>query len=164
MLGPVAAGAQTFGKCFALVILFTVRPQASFSDWLRRGLLVGLGFTVYEISLIYSGMASAQQAVAGYGGLCERASASVFHIYSGGLLALALAAGRCWPLVLVFAVHAWSDFLAGAGVSLGFSVAALEWAFGMWAMALWVVFLVAGRNKGARRISGYPAEAGGAGK
>jgi hypothetical protein len=162
LLGPVAAGAQTLGKCFALVVLFTVRPQASLSDWLRLGLLVGLGFTVYEISLIYSGMASAQQAVVSYGGLCERASASVFHIYSGGLLALALATGRSWPLALVLAVHAWSDFLAGAGVSLGFSVAALEWGFGMWALALWVVFLVASRSKGARRISGYPAEPGGA--
>jgi hypothetical protein len=162
LLGPVAAGAQTFGKCFALVILFTVRPQASVSDWLRLGLLVGLGFTVYEITLIYSNMASAQQAVVSYGGLCERASASVFHIYSGGLLALALATGRCWPLVLVFAAHAWSDFLAGAGVSLGFSVAALEWAFGMWAMTLWVVFLVAGRSKDAYKISGSAADPAGA--
>ena len=146
LLGPVAAAAQTFGKCFALAILFTVRPQASLSDGLRLGLLVGLGFTVYEITLVYSNMASAQLAVVGYGGLCERASASLFHIYSGGLLALGLASRRAWPLLLVFAVHAWSDFLAGAGVSLGFSVAALEWAFGMWAIALWVVYLFAGRS------------------
>lgn len=103
-------------------------------------------------------MASAQRVVVGYGGLCERVSASVFHIYSGGLLALAFASGRLWPIVLVFAVHAWSDFLAGAGVSLGFSVAALEWAFGTWATALWVVFMFTGRSNGAHKISGYPAQ------
>jgi len=142
----VAGGAQTFGKCFALAILFMSRPQASSSDRLRLGLLTGLGFTVYEIALIFFSMASAQQTVVGYGGLCERASASVFHIYSGGLLALAFASGRCWPLVLVFVVHGWSDFLAGAGVSLGFSVSALEWAFGMWAVILWAVFLFADRS------------------
>ena len=163
VLGPVAAGAQTFGKCFALAIaiLSGIRPQASFSDRMRLGLLVGLGFTVYEISLIYSSMASAQQAVVGYGGLWERASASVFHIYSGGLLALALTSGRCWSLVLVFTVHAWSDFLAGAGMSLGFSVPVLEWAFGIWAMALWVAFLFAGGSMAGGAISGHPAEEGG---
>ena len=164
LLGPAAAGAQTFGKCFALAILLGIRPEAAGSDRLRPGLLVGLGFTVYEIALIYSNMASAQQAVVGYGSLCERASASLFHIYSGGLLALALTSGRWWPVVLVFAVHAWSDFLAGAGVSLGFSVAALEWAFGLWAVALWVVFLFASRSMPARSIPGHYGETSGAGE
>jgi len=115
VLGPIAAVAQTLGKCFALGSLFDMRPQATASARLRLGLLVGPGFAVYEISLIYFNMASLQTAVVGYGGLCERASASGFHIYSGGLLALALSRGHYWPLVLVVTLHAWNDFLAGAG-------------------------------------------------
>ncbi len=146
VLGPVAALAQTFGKWFALALLLRLRTPSAAVQRLRAGLYVGLGFAVWEITLIYFQVAWAQVAV-GYLSLWERASASLFHLYSAGLLAVALGSRRWWPVLVVVAAHAAMDFLAGAGGRLGFSLDGLESTFTGCAVLLWAVFLLAGRSQ-----------------
>jgi hypothetical protein len=144
VLGSVAAGAQTFGKWFALSLLFKVRPASSPAEVLRRGLLLGLGFFIWELTLIYFSVAWAQAAVS-YLSLWERCSVAMFHIYSAGLVAIALQSKRYWLIVLVVVIHAFTDFLAGAGGTLGFSLYGLETTFSACAVLVWAVFLIAGR-------------------
>ena len=77
----------------------------------------------------------------------ERVSASMFHIYAGGLVALAMYARLRWPIMLVIAIHAWMDFFTG-GVAqvLGLSLYGLETMFSACAVATWLVFLLAARG------------------
>jgi hypothetical protein len=142
VLGPVAAVAQTFGKWFALTLLLQVRPSSSPARWRQYGLLVGFGFTLLEITGLYFRVAWAQVPVS-YLSIWERASSSMFHIYSSGLVAVAITSRRFWPILLVVAVHAVSDVLAGAGGTLGLSTYTLESIFSGCALVIWVAFLLA---------------------
>lgn len=141
VLASVAAAGQTFGKWLALSALFRIKPPSSMSDRFRCGLLVGLGFTVYEITFLYFG-ATWKQIPIDYLALWERASASLFHICSGGLIAIGIGWRRYWPIVLVFGVHTLMDFLAGAGGGFGFSLSGLECVFSACAIVAWVVCIV----------------------
>lgn len=158
VLAPVAAIAQTFGRWAALMLLVMARPAPDRASHIRYGLLVGLGFTVWEITLVYfSG--SWAEAEFGLLSVWERVSASMFHIYAGGLVALAIYARRYWPIVLVVAIHSWMDFFTG-GVAevLGMSLYGLETMFSACAVATWAVFLLAaGSTKpGDSSVGGNP--------
>jgi hypothetical protein len=153
VLAPVGAAAQTLGKCFGLFLLLKLRPPLSRAQCLRYGLLVGLGFTILEITVLYFRVAWAQE-VMSYLSVWERASASMFHIYSAGLIVVALRSRRYWPILLVVGIHALMDALAGAGGMLGFSLYALESIFSASAMVVWVAFLLASRAVGPAVLSG----------
>lgn len=145
VLGSVAAAAQTFGKWFALSVLLKVRRSPLPSEFLRCGLWVGLGFTVLEITMLYFRVAWAQISV-DYLAIWERASASMFHIYSAGLIAAAMRSRRYQLILLVVGIHALMDFLAGAGGTLGISTFGLEGIFSVLAIFVWLIFLFAVRS------------------
>jgi hypothetical protein len=145
VLGPVAAVSQTFGKWFALSLLLKVRPASSSTQWLRYGLLVGLGFAICEITMLYFRVAWAQETPE-FLGIWERASSSMFHIYSTALLVVAMQSKRYWLIPLVIAIHALTDILAGCGGALELSIYGLEGVFSACAAVLWVVFLLTGRT------------------
>jgi hypothetical protein len=144
LLASVAAAAQTFGKWFALSILLKARPATSCSQYLRSGVMVGLGFTILEITLLYFG-AAWRLVPLDYLGLWERASASLFHVYSAGVVAIAIGARRYRFILVVFALHAFMDFLAGAGGTFGISLYGLESLFSSIGIVMWVICLLAVR-------------------
>jgi len=150
VLGPVAAVAQTFGKWFALSLLLKVRPSSSPAQWRQYGLLVGVGFTLLEITGIYFRVAWAQVPVS-YLSIGERVSSSMFHIYSAGLIVVAVKSRCWWPILLVVGIHALSDVLAGTGGTLGLSTYALESMFSGCALVIWVAFLLARDNSQENR-------------
>ena len=78
----------------------------------------------------------------------ERGSASMFHIYSTGLVALALCSKRFSYIVLVVGVHAYMDFMAGTGGSVfGISsIYVLEAIFLVCAVFIWGFFLLTARS------------------
>jgi hypothetical protein len=146
VLAPVAAIAQTFGKGAAIFLLLKVKPATTLRDHARYGMLVGLGFTILEISVICYLRAVLAQAPLGYASVWERASASMFHIYSGGLLGLALASRRHWLIALVVTVHASMDWMAFGGAELlRLSIWNLETFFSVCALFTLGAFLIAAR-------------------
>lgn len=153
VLAPVAALAQTFGKGAAILLLLRARPVPHAVGAARYGLLVGLGFTVTEIANIYFSITWAQIPLTSYLGVWERASSSMFHIYSAGLVALALWWRRHALILLVLAVHAASDFLAGVSAALPFSIYELEAIFSLCSVLVWATFLLFAR---ATASSGSP--------
>lgn len=142
VLGSVAGIAQTVGRGIAILLLQKTRPVSTVYDYARHGLLVGLGFTIVEITYIYFAVAWAQ-APLGYLSVWERVSASMLHIYLGGLVALAFWWRRYLLIALVVAIHALTDFLASAGGSLGFSTFGLETLFSAFGVFTWAIFLLA---------------------
>ena len=153
IVGPVCAVAQTFGKWTAIILLLKVRPAASRLAQIQYGLLVGLGFTVCEIAIVYL-PAMLSQAVLGYTSVWERGSVSVFHIYSAGLLAAAMWSRRYSLIVLVVALHSIMDGLAVATRSLQLSFSTVEVIFSVLAAITWGVFLLAARAPSAGARSG----------
>lgn len=144
VIGPVCAVAQTFGKWTALVLLLKVRPATSRLAQIQYGLLVGLGFTIYEIAIVYLPVTLSQSAL-GYMSVWERGSVSVFHIYSTGLVALAMWSRRYSLIVLVLALHSTMDGLAVATRSLQLPFSTVEVIFSVIAAITWGVFLLAAR-------------------
>lgn len=138
VLGPVAAVAQTIGKGAAVWLLLNVKASSDRCGYARHGLLVGLGFTALEITLIYFSVTWAQTPLESYLGVWERASSSVFHIYSSALLGLAFWSSRYVLVVPVLAVHASTDFLAGAAQSLPLLIYALQTVFSVSAICVWI--------------------------
>ena len=152
-LALTAALAQTFGKCAFLALVWFALRAESLADKVRAGLLVGLGFTVFEIILIWAQAIWVGQPIAGWwiGGL-ERGISSFFHIYSTGLLAMALARRRQrFPLIaLVVLVHYFNDWAAGANASLlHLSDIHIEALFAIPVGMLFVIFLIL--TRGLRR-------------
>jgi hypothetical protein len=144
-LGFVAAMAQTFGKWFAITLLLKIRPASRASSVLRYGLLVGFGFALVEIPIVHFQAAWSQIPV-DYLSIWERSSSSLFHIYTTGLIGFAIATHRFWPIGTVVIIHAWTDFLAGAGGTLGISLYNLESIFSVCAILTWIGFVLAGRT------------------
>lgn len=141
--GPVCALAQTFGKWAAIVLLLKVRPAPTRGDQARYGLLVGLGFALYEIAILYAPVAW-NTATLGVLSVWERTSVSVFHVYSAGLVALALWSRRPWLVVLVVVLHGLMDGLAVATRPLHLSFTTVELVFSALAALAWGAFLGAG--------------------
>jgi len=140
--GPVCALAQTLGKWAAIVLLLKVRPAPTRYDQARYGLLVGLGFTVYEIAILYTPVAWATAAL-GFLSVWERTSVSVFHVYSAGLVALALWSKRPWLVGLVVVLHSLMDGLAIATRPLHLSFTTVEVVVSALAALTWGAFVLA---------------------
>jgi len=143
-IGPICALAQTFGKWAAIALLLKIRPAPSWLGQIRYGLLVGLGFTIYEIAIVYFPAAWAQAAL-GHIAVWERISVSTFHIYSTGLVALALWSRRPRLIVFVVATHSIMDWLAVATRSLQLPLNTVEVIFTVIAVITWGAFLFAAR-------------------
>ncbi|HPB32291.1 MAG TPA: hypothetical protein PLB62_12610 [Candidatus Sumerlaeota bacterium] len=144
VVGPVCSLAQTFGKLAAIIMLLKVKPAPSRIAQIRHGLFVGLGFTIYEVAIVFF-PAAWTQAVLSHISIWERVSVSVFHIYSAGLLALALWAKRYRLILLVVALHSVMDWLAVATRSLQLPFETVEIIFSLLALITWGAFLISAR-------------------
>ncbi len=142
-LALAGAVAQTFGKCLFVPVGWRMLQADDLADKVRVGLLVGLGFTVLEICLIWSQAVWAREPMTDWWlGALERGISSLFHIYSTGLLALGLAGRRRSLFVLVIAVHYVTDWAAGANASLlHLAEGQLEILFVVPVAVLWLAFL-----------------------
>lgn len=151
-LALAAAVSQTIGKCLFVPLGWKLLQVDDGADKIRVGLLAGLGFTVFEILVIWSQVLWAGETLTGWQlGALERGIASVFHIYSTGLLAIGLVDRRLFPFVLVIAVHYLTDWAVGANASLlHFSPVQLEVAFLIPVVVLWLTFLILARQSHAK--------------
>lgn len=143
-LGAGAALSQTLGKWLLIRLVNRIHRPRARVDVLAAGLAVGLGFGLSEVLFIGTQVIQAGSAITGLGviGIWERCAAVGFHVYSAGLLALGIALGASWPLLLVLLAHTLDDFLAGAAGTgqLAIPAVALEAVFSAVAVALWAVF------------------------
>jgi hypothetical protein len=142
-LALAGAIAQTTGKCLLILGTWAALRPADLPGKLRLGLMVGLGFTTFEILLLWlNATLTGSLASQWWLGACERGLSSLFHIYSAGLLALGLATRRPSLFALVIAVHYLTDWLAGANASLlHLPVTQLELLFVPPVAAVWLIFL-----------------------
>lgn len=144
VLGIGAGLCQTVGKWLLVAVLDRVHRPTLKRDVLAAGLAVGLGFGLSEVVFIGSRAIDAGTAVQGLGllGVWERASAVFFHVYTGGLIAIALALRSALPIVLVVAIHSVDDWVAGASNAqlLGVPLVAVEVFFTAAALATWALF------------------------
>jgi hypothetical protein len=147
--GPMAGLCQTIGKLLALKVMARIYSGTSLATLLRMGLCVGLGFTLAEITLLGTGAiwqgSGPTELMIGMG-VWERASASMFHVYAGGLVALGLATKRWWWLVFVVAVHGAMDWLAGSASSFQMALWQVEGLLTAVSMVTWLVFRVGSRS------------------
>ncbi|HON56548.1 MAG TPA: DUF5808 domain-containing protein [bacterium] len=122
----MAAVCQTFGK-FA-VILLLMKLYDSKNTIIKFGLLVGLGFTITEISLITVTIIFNKLPFSSisYLGIFERTAASIFHIYTAGLIAFGLIKRTYKYLILIIILHSLLDFLAGTYRHFNIPVNTLE--------------------------------------
>ncbi len=155
-LGPLCGAAQTFGKWAAILLLLKVRPGADRAGCIRFGLLVGLGFTLTEIAALYFPAAWAQ-ATLGWLSLWERTSVSVFHIYSAGLVALAVCSKRHWLTAFVVLTHGVMDGLVVAVRPLQIPFETLEMICSILAVLTWAIFLMAVHAPPVRTLQIRPA-------
>jgi len=149
VLGIGAGACQTFGKWLMVRVLGRVHRPTRRADLLATGLAVGLGFGLSEVLFIGGQVIAAGTPITGLGliGIWERTAAVGFHVYSAGLIAIAIALGRWWPLVLVLVVHSLEDWLAGAvgaGV-MHVPIVLLETIYTAATLLLWVLFRRAAR-------------------
>lgn len=141
-LGPVAALCQTAGKIIAVALAFRVIRERTTIDSIRIGLCIGLMFTVIEIVSIGMGVILKQIPLHSYIGVWERATASMFHIYSAGLIAAALLRGATGWIIAVWIIHSALDWLAGSAQTIGLhSIHAIETVFTVISLATWLMFL-----------------------
>jgi hypothetical protein len=149
-LGAGAGFCQTLGKWLMIRLLNRIHRPTARLDVLAGGLAVGLGFGLSEVLFIGTQLIHAGTVIQGIGaiGIWERCAAVGFHVFSGGLLAIGLASGATWPLLVVLLVHTLEDFLAGAlggGVVLLPSIA-VEALYSLMTVALVLVFRRAARD------------------
>lgn len=144
LLGAGAGLCQTFGKWLLIRVLNRVHRPVLRADVLAAGLAVGLGFGLSEVLFIGGQVIQAQTPITGLGliGIWERTAAVGFHVYSAGLIAIGIALGRAWPVVVVLVVHSLEDWLAGA-VSTGnlhVPIVLLETIYTAATLLLWALF------------------------
>jgi hypothetical protein len=139
LLGFGSGFCQTFGKVVMTAIFIRrLRPDNAW-EGLAIGLAVGLGFGLTEVFLITIQLIESGHRVTGLLGVVERAIAEGFHIYSGGLIALAFIRRRFWLIGLVVIIHTLMD---GLSVALGRSISVyfLEIIFLVLALFVWTVY------------------------
>lgn len=141
--GPMAGLCQTLGKIATLKLMFAVYgPPDSVKPAVRMGLLVGLGFTLAELALLGIGMMFQSQPVMLAMAVWERASASLFHVYSTAVVALGLVLRRYGWVALVIGLHGALDWFAGsAPSSFAMPVVQIELVVFLMAAMMWCIFL-----------------------
>ena len=148
-LGAGAGLCQTLGKWLMIRVVNRVHRPTARVDVLAAGLAVGLGFGLSEVLFIGVQVIQAGTVITGLGliGIWERCAAVGFHVYSAGLLAIGIALGQTWPLLVVLLVHSLEDWLAGA-VSTGHLAVPgvlLEIVYTAATVLLWALFRRAAR-------------------
>lgn len=142
-LGSMAAICQTIGKIIIICLLVKIRRDSDLNRTIRYGLCVGLGFTIAEIMLIIDyAIINKDQLTEIF--LWERTSSSMFHIYSAAIIAISINARKYGLMIIPLAIHALSDWMAGAYTSKSlfqFSIETLESIFSLFAIATWFTFL-----------------------
>lgn len=150
--GPVAALCQTFGKYLMIMTAFKIVLDNR--KGLELGLLIGLGFTLAEILFLALNAVLTKEPVQGYWiGVWERLSASMFHIYSSGLIAFFILTKQKIFAVIAFVMHALTDTMGGIYLSLHripYKIIEVEILFTVFAVLTWCLFL---QNK--RRVLNY---------
>lgn len=139
-LAPVAAVSQTIGKVVVLKLL--ERARAS-SDFVQLALVCGLGVSLTELYLIaLTDLAKAEVVTPLSWAVIERSSSAFFHIYSTGLLALALLHRRWILVAIVVVIHACTDFLAGLYLTTHFvTLPSFEVLVFVISLMTWALFL-----------------------
>lgn len=144
VLGVGAGVCQTAGKWLMIAVLNRVHQPRTRHDVLAAGLAVGLGFGLSEVVFIGGQVIAAETAVTGLGvlGIWERMAAVAFHVYTSGLIAIALARRTAWPVALVVAVHSFEDWLAGAVGTRVIAIPAvqLESIYTVSTLVVWAVY------------------------
>ncbi|MDD2706449.1 MAG: DUF5808 domain-containing protein [Verrucomicrobiae bacterium] len=149
-LGPGAAFCQTSGKMALLALIFRLHRAGGAKTFLMGGLMVGLGFAAAEIVFIGLQQVVGEVAMDGVGllGVGERGIAGLFHVYSSGLIALALIRRKYGWVAGVAGIHSFTDWLAGV-YSTGawtWSVGLLEGIFALASGVIWLVFVIQTRG------------------
>lgn len=139
LLGFGSGFCQTFGKVvMAAIFVRRLRPDNA-REGLAIGLAVGLGFGLSEVFLITIQLIESGHLVTGLFGVIERAIAEGFHLYSGGLIALAFICRRFWLIGLVVIIHTLMDGLSVA-LAQSVSVYFLEIIFLVLTLSIWTVY------------------------
>lgn len=139
LLGFGSGFCQTLGKVvMAAVFIRRLRPDNA-REGLAIGLAVGLGFGLTEVFLITIQLIESGHRVTGLLGVIERAIALGFHLYSGGLIALAFISRRFWLIGLVVFIHTLMDGLSVA-LAQSLSVYLLEIIFLVLVLCMWTVY------------------------
>ncbi len=139
LLGFGSGFCQTLGKVAATAIfILRLRPD-NVREGLAIGLAVGLGFGLTEVFFITIQLIAAGHQITSLLGVIERAIAQGFHIYSGGLIALAFILRRFWLIGLVVIVHTLTDGLAVV-LAQSISVYLSEIIFLVLALSVWSVY------------------------
>jgi len=142
ILAPVAAFFQTAGKILIILFILRIFGEINYNKYIVYSLIIGFGFTITEIVFIGSQLISSEYILTGYLGVWERSISSMFHIYSTVLLAIGLREKKYFFIIIVLAVHAITDFIAGIGSTIPVSIYMLETIFSVFAMLIWVIFLI----------------------
>lgn len=141
ILGFGAAGAQTFGKWLVLRFLSRLGAFRSARRTLGIGLGVGLGFGLAEIVMLGENQIVRQVGMTAFPlvGIWERFVAVGLHVFSSAIIALAILKRLAAPIVVVVALHAFDDFVAGAvsGGLVHLPVVAVEGVFSAVTLVLW---------------------------
>jgi hypothetical protein len=139
LLGFGSGFCQTFGKVVMTAIFIRRLHPDNARQGLAIGLSVGLGFGLTEVLLITIQLIESGHRVTGLLGVIERAIAEGFHIYSGGLIALAFISRRFWLIGLVVLIHTLMDGLSVA-FAQSLSVYLLEIILLVLAVSIWTVY------------------------
>lgn len=165
-LGVGAGLSQTAGKALVLAWLARLFRGRRGPEVLRDGLAVGLGFGLAEIVFIATRLVPQAEPMPLFAPIAiwERLGAVGFHVYSAGLVAIAIRARAAVPAVAVVLLHSFSDTLAGpiGHTVLGLPVVALEGLFTVTTLVTWALFRVRAGPALApdATASGPPEEAG----
>lgn len=155
LLGLGSAICQTLGKMAAVS-----RFRRYFKDNSRLGmavgLSVGLGFGLAELIILSLRVIPEAANITNLYGVEERSAAIGFHIYSGGLLALAFMTKEWWIIAMVVMLHSISD---GMGLTLAHEhILAAELLFIVIAAINWYIWRTRSR-KLAEASKAAPVEA-----
>ena len=142
VLGFGSAVSQTAGKSLCLLLIATwLGRNLSPAGLLAAGLAIGLGFGLTEVGLLALQMVFTDAPLSSLIGVIERVAAVWFHLFSGGLLALAWLRRQLWPLLLVITLHTLLDGIAVAGAQ-HLPLEVLEGIFFLLAAVQYVVWLI----------------------
>jgi len=149
--GAMAGVCQSFGKFVVILLLMKLCEKKN--TILKLGLLVGLGFTISEISVITLTMIFKKVSFSlSYLSVFERTSASIFHIYTGGLIAIGLIKQTNKYLVSVILIHWVLDFMAGAFQHFKISVYLLEIIFFTISIFVFAIYVFCLQNTVLKRL------------
>lgn len=145
LLGFGSGFCQTLGKLALFWIAWrwfgaSAKPGVA----LAAGLGVGLGFGITEVLFIGWQLILTAAPVDSLLGVLERIIAVGFHLFSGGLIAVAFLHRTWWPVALILLIHTLMD-TASVALAHVLSILWLEGIFFILAAIVYVVWLIVTR-------------------